>query len=153
MSQSRNVPRIPKWVLRLQVFLLRRQWMGSGNRQLMVITTTGRKSGQPYSVPVGFARDGRDILAFSVGGASNWYKNVLANGRATLDIEGKTLPVRAEPADNPDALYDALMVFKRERPGWFPRFFGTSADAPTDELMRIGERVQFMRFYLDGARD
>ena len=52
MSDRQAPPYQPKWILQFQVFLLRHRLMGPMNRQFMVITTTGRKSGRRHSVPI-----------------------------------------------------------------------------------------------------
>jgi len=139
-------PKMPKWMLNAQVFLLRRKLMGPMNKQLMVITPIGRKSGKRYSVPIGFIHDGNTILTFNVGGTSNWYKNVLANPVATLEIEGKTIEARGEPIKDPQQIAKVYDTYRREQPSIFKRFFGASPDTPTAELMKLGERVVFMRF-------
>lgn len=50
-------PYQPKWILQLQVFLLR-HLKSSFSKQTMIITTTGRKTGHQHSVPIGCIRDG-----------------------------------------------------------------------------------------------
>jgi len=68
----------------------------------LVITTTGRRSGQPRSNPVLYVRDGN---AFVVAG-SNWGRprhpawtlNLLADPAATVTVDGRRIPVRARQA-------------------------------------------------------
>ena len=52
------------------------RWEG---RDLLLLTTTGRKSGRMHTTPVAFARDGDRLLVFaSKGGAPkdpDWYRN------------------------------------------------------------------------------
>jgi deazaflavin-dependent oxidoreductase (nitroreductase family) len=137
---------MPRWMLDAQVFLLRRQWMGPMNRQLMVITTTGRKSGKRHTIPIGFVPDGDTLLAFTIGGVSNWYRNVLVNPRATLEVQGRTFDALARDIIDPAELRQVIEVYRKAQPGLFQRFFGAPPDAPEAELAKIPERVKFIRF-------
>ncbi|RJO79370.1 nitroreductase family deazaflavin-dependent oxidoreductase [Nocardia panacis] len=82
---------------------------------LLLLTTTGAKSGLPRISPVAFNRDGdRLVIIASQGGAPthpNWYHNVLANPKVTLEIgtETHTATATALP-DGPehDRLYAAM---------------------------------------------
>lgn len=143
-------PKFPSWMLDLQVFLLRRNIIKGMNNALMVITTTGRKSGKRFSRPIGYTRDGNDIITFSSvrgGRYSNWYENVLANKMATLEVQGQKIEVRGEPITDPEALRYALSVYKQASPNMFERFFGVSPDAPFEEqLVKVKNNVRFMRF-------
>jgi deazaflavin-dependent oxidoreductase (nitroreductase family) len=59
-----------------------------------VIRHVGRRSGRFYETPVGpFATGGGFVIALPYGTSSNWVKNVLAAGAATLVIEGQTYEV------------------------------------------------------------
>lgn len=142
-------PYQPKWLLKVQVWLLRRRWLPMFNRQCMVITTTGRKSGQKRTIPIGYVRDGNSYLALNAGGKSNWYQNLLSNPCVTLEVDGKGFDAYAEPiaVNLPEQLQYVLDVYRRERPGTFENFFGIALDKPIEELMDIGKYIAFMRFY------
>jgi deazaflavin-dependent oxidoreductase (nitroreductase family) len=141
-------PYQPKWLLQLQVFLLRHRLMGPLNRQYMIITTIGRKTGRKHSTPIGFVPDGDTYLALNMGGRSNWYLNARANPQVTLEVNGQKIEARAEdaPIKTPEQLKQVLDAYKRERPGMIEGIFSISADTPQDELMKIGEFTSFMRF-------
>jgi deazaflavin-dependent oxidoreductase (nitroreductase family) len=66
---------------------------------LMVLTTTGAKSGEPRTAIVTYHRDGdRWVVAGSKGGADtnpSWYYNLLANPDATVEIGTEAFPVHA----------------------------------------------------------
>jgi deazaflavin-dependent oxidoreductase (nitroreductase family) len=68
----------------------------------LLLTTTGRKSGQLRTQPLIFARDGDDYLVVaSMGGAPNhpsWYLNLTANPDAEIQVKGDVIPVRAHTA-------------------------------------------------------
>lgn len=72
---------------------------------MLLLTTTGRRSGQPRTTPLAGIRDGdRYLLVASYGGDDRdpqWFKNLQANPEATIQVGGDTIPVRAEVA-SPD---------------------------------------------------
>ena len=137
-------PYQPKWILRLQVFLLHRL----KSSKFMVITTTGRKTGRQRSVPIDYIADGDTYLVFNMGGHSNWYRNALANPQVTLELGGRKIRACAEPvpATTPQQLKQVLDAYSRERPGLFEGLYSYSAATPVDELMDIGKYSMFMRF-------
>lgn len=141
-------PYQPKWILNLQVWLLRRHLLPRFNKQCMVITTTGRKSGRSHTVPIGYVHDGNAYLAINMGGHSAWYLNALANSCVTLEVDGKVFDAHAEqvPVNTPESLDRVLTVYRHERPGTFEDFLQISLDAPIDQLMDIGKYMTFIRF-------
>ena len=76
-------------------------WRGT---TILLLTTTGRVSGEERTTPLIFRDDGRGdawIVVASKGGAPDhpdWYKNLLANPEATLQVKNERFPVRAETA-------------------------------------------------------
>ncbi|MCF2533391.1 nitroreductase family deazaflavin-dependent oxidoreductase [Yinghuangia soli] len=68
-------------------------------RQMLLLTTTGRRSGIPRTSPLAFSRDGdRYVVAASNRGADDhpsWFRNLTADPDAIIEIGGRTLPVRA----------------------------------------------------------
>ncbi len=80
---------------------------------LLLLTSTGAKSGEPRTSPVVHTRDGdRYIIIASKAGAPtnpSWYHNLIANRRATIEIGTETIQVDAAPAagDERTRLYDA----------------------------------------------
>ena len=69
---------------------------------ILLLTTTGRRSGQPRTTPLIFARDGNDFLVVaSMGGAPQhpkWYLNVEANPQAEIQVKGDHVAVTAHAA-------------------------------------------------------
>jgi deazaflavin-dependent oxidoreductase (nitroreductase family) len=70
---------------------------------LLLLTTTGAKSGQARTSPVVHTRDGDRyvIIASKAGAPTNpdWYHNLVANPRATIEVGTETIPVEAEIAE------------------------------------------------------
>jgi deazaflavin-dependent oxidoreductase (nitroreductase family) len=71
----------------------------------LLLTTTGRKTGQSRTTPLIFNRDGDDYLVVaSMGGAPshpNWYLNLTAHPDAEIQVRAEHLPVTAHTA-SPD---------------------------------------------------
>ncbi len=68
----------------------------------LLLTTTGRRSGQPRTSPLIFARDGADyLLIASTGGAPKhplWYRNLEAQPRAEIQVLDQQFAVTARTA-------------------------------------------------------
>jgi deazaflavin-dependent oxidoreductase (nitroreductase family) len=70
---------------------------------LLLLTHTGARTGTRRTNPLAYFRDGeRYIVVASKGGAPSnpdWYYNLLANPRATIEVGTEHLEVIADPAD------------------------------------------------------
>nr|MDT0667511.1 nitroreductase family deazaflavin-dependent oxidoreductase [Micromonospora sp. DSM 115978] len=80
------------------------EWNGVAT---LLLTTTGRHSGQPRTSALIFGRDGDDYLVVaSKGGAPEhpqWYRNLTANPQAEIQVRAQRLSVVAHVADVDDA--------------------------------------------------
>jgi deazaflavin-dependent oxidoreductase (nitroreductase family) len=69
----------------------------------LILTTTGRKSGEQRSTPLIFGRDGeRYVLVASQGGRPRhpgWYHNLVANPDVQLQVKGDVFRARARTAE------------------------------------------------------
>jgi deazaflavin-dependent oxidoreductase (nitroreductase family) len=80
-------------------------------RTLLLLTTTGARSGRPLTKPLGFTRDGeRYVVIASNGGASThpaWYHNLVADPRVTIEVGQERFEARATVAqgDERERLY------------------------------------------------
>ena len=148
-----NPPRRPsglaKAAMSFQAFLLQRNWAGPLSEFLMVITTTGRKSGKRFSTPIGYIRDGDSLIALSVGGASNWYKNLLKTPEATLNVKGQSRRARAEMVKDPAERQRIFELYKQHHARAFDRLFGVTVDASAEALSKALATREFVRFHLD----
>jgi deazaflavin-dependent oxidoreductase (nitroreductase family) len=70
-----------------------------GGAPLLLLTTTGAKSGQPRVAPLVYTTDGdRIVIVASKGGAPtnpDWYHNVVANPEVTVERDSETYRARA----------------------------------------------------------
>ncbi|MCM3882123.1 nitroreductase family deazaflavin-dependent oxidoreductase [Frankia sp. R82] len=69
---------------------------------ILLLTTTGRRSGQPRTTPLIFAKDGDDFLVVaSQGGAPThplWFLNLEADPKAEIQVLDTTIPVLGRAA-------------------------------------------------------
>jgi len=78
---------------------------------LLLLTTTGAKTGHKHTTPVMYLREDDRLVVFAskAGAPTNpdWYTNLVANGRATVEVGTETFEVDAEVAAGPerDRLY------------------------------------------------
>src|SRR3954468_11767399 len=70
---------------------------------VLLLTTTGRKSGEPRTTPLIYAEDGdRYVIVASKGGAPahpGWYRNLTKNPEVELQVEGDVFPANARTAE------------------------------------------------------
>jgi deazaflavin-dependent oxidoreductase (nitroreductase family) len=70
---------------------------------ILLLTTTGRKSGDETTTPLIFGMDGDNpVIVASKGGHPEhpgWYKNLVKNPAAHVQIKAETFPVRARDAE------------------------------------------------------
>ena len=72
-------------------------------RALLLLTTTGAKSGQPRTSPVAYLRDGERLVVVGSNAGldthSTWYRNLLANPRVTVEVGNETFAATAAEAE------------------------------------------------------
>ena len=98
-----------KWMSRLNTLMYRRNG-GEGigctfqNIPVALLTTTGRKTGEPRVSPLYFLRDGdRVIVAASKGGSAKnpmWYLNLKANPKVQVQNKKEVLDLTARDAND-----------------------------------------------------
>jgi F420H(2)-dependent quinone reductase len=105
----------------------------------MLLTTTGRRSGQPRTVPLLCIRDRDRFLAIASFGGDDrhpqWFKNLQANPEATIELGGETIPVRATVAtpEEKKALWPKVLAAYKGYANYQRR---TSRDIPVVILTR-----------------
>jgi F420H(2)-dependent quinone reductase len=110
-----------KWFMDINAFFLRisRGRIGSrlGTQTILLLETTGRKSGQPRVIPIAyFFHEGIYLIVASNWGKdknADWYLNLQKQSRATLQVNGKKIPVEAHDAQGEE--YERLWKFATEK--------------------------------------
>jgi len=101
---NRKLVPIDRWLLKRSAG--RYTVFGPFATPLMLLTTTGRRSGEPKTIPLVYYREGSQI--FVVGsnyGQANhpaWSGNLLADPSATVATGGKAIPVTATLLAEPE---------------------------------------------------
>jgi deazaflavin-dependent oxidoreductase (nitroreductase family) len=86
---------------------------GWGDAKLLLLTTTGAKSGKHHTTPVAYSSDGdRLVVIASYAGRENnpaWYHNLVAHPNATVEVGAETFEAVAEVAEGAerDRIYAA----------------------------------------------
>ncbi len=81
-------------------------------RQMIILSTTGAKTGQVRETPLVYSRDGDAIvIVASMSGAPRhpaWYHNLVAHPQVTIEIGGKRFEATAHVAEEAERrrLYD-----------------------------------------------
>jgi len=69
----------------------------------LILTTTGRRSGEPHSTPLIFGQDGDDyVVVASKGGAPrhpDWYRNLVDHPEVDVQVKGDRFRARARTAE------------------------------------------------------
>jgi deazaflavin-dependent oxidoreductase (nitroreductase family) len=77
------------------------------------ITVTGRKSGQPISLPVWFVQEGEKLYLLPAKGLeTEWYKNLGELPTIRLVARGKTLTANATPITDEASVRDVVKKFQ-----------------------------------------
>jgi deazaflavin-dependent oxidoreductase (nitroreductase family) len=112
-------------------------------RKLLILTTTGAKTGEPRTAVVAYRNDGDSwVIAGSKGGSDEnpaWIPNLRAsNGRAVIEVNNERFPVQATIEDQGperDRLWEAHV---EEMPGFGEYPKKTSRVIPMVVLKRAG---------------
>jgi deazaflavin-dependent oxidoreductase (nitroreductase family) len=77
-----------------------------GDRPLLLLTTVGRRSGEPRTSPMMYVEgDDRLLVIASNAGAKTdpqWYRNLSADPQVTVEVPGRTYQAKATPLTGAD---------------------------------------------------
>jgi deazaflavin-dependent oxidoreductase (nitroreductase family) len=75
---------------------------GMHRERLLLLTTTGSRSGRPHTTPMMFHRDGDRVLVIASNAGApehpDWYTNLAADPRVTVEIGDESYAARAATA-------------------------------------------------------
>lgn len=101
--------------------------LGPFGFQILILTTIGRKSGQPRQSPLIFTREGDRLylIGSNFGQAHHpaWTSNLLAHPDAWVTMAGREIPVVATPlrGEEYDRAYELFMRYLRAYPAYRTR--------------------------------
>jgi hypothetical protein len=129
-------------------FLASRFHARIGSEMMMVLTFRGRRSGQSYSFPIGYMRDGNTLISYS---PFSWWRNLRGGVPVTVVLQGRTLNGTADVCTDTDQIEAGMAVYLRHNPG-DAKFFHVSLDDrqpdPEDVARAARDNVQ-IRVNLD----
>ncbi len=110
-----------RWFTRFNAFLIgvTNGRIGSrlGTQTILLLYTTGRRSGEPRIIPIAYFRlEGNYLLVGSNWGKekhADWYLNLLKESHGMIRVDGKRISVNAHDAQGDE--YDRLWKFVTER--------------------------------------
>jgi deazaflavin-dependent oxidoreductase (nitroreductase family) len=84
---------------------------------VLLLTTTGRKSGLPRQTRLQYEKgDGAIYVASARGQQADWFRNILASPHVEVQIEGQSLRGLAEPITDPVRIADFLELRLKRHP-------------------------------------
>jgi deazaflavin-dependent oxidoreductase (nitroreductase family) len=84
---------------------------------VLVLTTTGRKSGLRRETPLQYEQVGEDYyIASARGPRADWFRNLQANPRVEVEVQGKRFAALAEPVTDPLRIADFLALRLERHP-------------------------------------
>jgi deazaflavin-dependent oxidoreductase (nitroreductase family) len=134
--------RLTKWFMRLLKLppqLIYKLGLGPVyGRLVLLLTTTGRKSGKPRVTPLQYEEiDGALYIASARGTKADWFQNILADPRVSIQVGSRKFQGQAEPVTDPVRIADFLEFRLQRSPrmiGTLMRFEGLPAEATRAEL-------------------
>lgn len=84
---------------------------------ILLLTTTGRKSGQKRVTPLQYEEiDGKYYLGSARGTHSDWYRNIEADGRVEVRVKNRRFRGLAETVTDPVCIADFLEIRLQRHP-------------------------------------
>jgi deazaflavin-dependent oxidoreductase (nitroreductase family) len=141
--------RLPIWLYRMKL-----GWL-LGKRFLM-LTQTGRKSGQPHQSVIEVVQHDKQTGTYFVvsgwGEKSDWYQNVQKNPSVTVHVGRRVFPARAAFIPLTKAI-DIMETYTREHPIAFKElsslFLGKELKPGIDAARQVAEKMPMVAFQTD----
>ena len=113
------------------------EWQGT---QTLILTTTGRRSGEPRSTPLIYGRHGDDYLVVASKGGSDeppaWYRNLDADPEVKVQVKGDRFAARARDA-TPQEKPELWPIMTAEWPAYDDYQQKTEREIPVVVLERV----------------
>ena len=86
-------------------------------RLILLLTTTGRKSGLPRTTPLQYeVVDGDYYIGSARGAQADWFRNIRAEPQVTVRVKNHVFDGLAEPVTDPARIADFLELRLRRHP-------------------------------------
>jgi deazaflavin-dependent oxidoreductase (nitroreductase family) len=114
-------------------------------RLVLLLTTTGRKSGLPRVTPLQYEEiDGVFYIGSARGQKADWYKNLLVNPRVQLRVKNRRFAGLAETSTDPERIADFLQLRLQRHPQMISAMFrmeSIPAKPSRDDLLRYADHL------------
>ena len=113
-------------------------------RMVLLLTTTGRKSGLPRVTPLQYEEiNGCIYIGSARGTKADWYRNIVANPKVNIRVRRRQFDGAAEPVTDPGQIADFLEYRLAKNPrmiGFIMSREGVSKNPTRGELEKHAER-------------
>jgi deazaflavin-dependent oxidoreductase (nitroreductase family) len=151
-------PRIPvvfwRVISQLNKLMLSRYGPRSkASSRVLILTTIGRNSGQPRSIPLQFEEvEGVYYVASARGIQSDWYRNLVACSKVDVQVGGKRFSTLVELMTDPMQIADFLELRMKRHPhfmGIMLRLEGLPRKYSRTDLEKFAKRLAIVALHQD----
>jgi deazaflavin-dependent oxidoreductase (nitroreductase family) len=122
-------------------------------RMILLLTTTGRKSGKLHTVAVQYEKlDGKVYIGAGSGQKCDWYRNILANPRVMIEIGDQKSNGTAEVLAGDGQVADFMAYRLKKHPlmiGMILKSDGCSFRPSREQLLVYSRRIAVVMVTLD----
>jgi len=145
------------WLLRAPIWLYRFHLGGLLGNRFLLLTHTGRKTGQTRQTVVEVVQYDKAHSVYYVasgwGEKSNWYKNIMANPNVTIQVKNKKYKAIAERV-TPEMGGQIMLNYSHEHPfalRELARFMKYPLDGSEERAIDFGRNIPMIAFRTTGA--
>lgn len=153
MAQTSTLPRSWDWkpspfsntmlALLLRIPVLHRLL----SNQILLLSFKGRKSGKPYTIPLGYTREGDRVIILTKS-FRGWWHNFESLTPVELLIAGERRYGTAQAINHLESSIKALSDVLKLYP-YQADFYGLSKEATTEDIRRVAAKLIVIRVTLD----
>lgn len=112
--------------------------------KILLLTTTGRRSGNPHTTPLQYELvDGKYFIGSARGTESDWYRNILVNSEVLIQVKSQQFLALATPITDIEHITNYLELRFVRHPimmGLMFRAQGWSAKPTRDEIQSYAQK-------------
>ena len=150
MSEQESAT-IPPLFNRIMSAILRSPLHRIASRSVMLITFTGRKTGQRYTTPISYRREGNKVTAFT---GAKWSRNLVGGAPVTLNIKNKDYQGTADVVQDKEAVAAGLRSFLnqvRSDARFYQVKFDDDGQPNWQDVQQAAQRCVMLQVQLNGA--
>ena len=136
-------------------FILKSPLHGLLDRNLMLVTVTGRKSGTHYTTPVNYLIDGETLLTVSLR-SRTWWRNLRSGGPIEVRLKGRSVSARGEVCAEDDSVTQNLKHYLELAPN-IARYMGVQlrpdGQLNCDDIAKAARDRVMVQVHLNGGLD